>query len=119
MRNAAELAIATGGIFESVSKAAVCYVYQADISPKDDPSGSRWHIIGRSLQALLAPTTMKFYARNGNPDDRLRLCDLLHKMTPIDKAALQVRSLDSFAVHTTLQWIELRGQHVTRLHFNC
>ncbi|KAH7041575.1 heterokaryon incompatibility protein-domain-containing protein, partial [Microdochium trichocladiopsis] len=66
--SSAELTEAINSMFEWYAKALVCYAFLADVEPDPwDPSttsieGSRWLKRGFTLQELLAPKRVEFYA---------------------------------------------------------
>jgi hypothetical protein len=75
--NSTELSEAINSMFRWYRKAAICYVYLADVWTKDqiDPSlkpweaafgNSRWFTRGWTLQELIAPPLVELFSLNGN-----------------------------------------------------
>ncbi|KAK3317746.1 heterokaryon incompatibility protein-domain-containing protein [Cercophora scortea] len=66
-RSSAELSEAINSMFQWYRGARLCYVYLADISNAPSPTelaGSRWFTRGWTLQELLAPRRILFFARD-------------------------------------------------------
>ncbi|KAE9378803.1 HET-domain-containing protein [Stipitochalara longipes BDJ] len=61
--NAVELGEAINSMFRYYQRAAVCYVYLADVPTADDLEfeSSRWFTRGWTLQELVAPKNLSFY----------------------------------------------------------
>jgi len=101
-------------------KAAICYVYLADVWTKDqiDPSlkpweaafmNSRWFTRGWTLQELIAPPLVEFFSSNGNRlGDKKSLEVQLHKITGIPDLALQGRPLSNFSFDERVSWARNR-----------
>jgi hypothetical protein len=65
-RSSAELSEAINSMFKWYKNSAICYAYLADVSPGDMSSfsSSRWFTRGWTLQELLAPKALTFYAND-------------------------------------------------------
>ncbi|KAK4222596.1 hypothetical protein QBC38DRAFT_518820 [Podospora fimiseda] len=59
-----ELGEAINSMFKWYQHAAVCYVYLSDVKSEDQLPASRWFTRGWTLQELIAPSNVKFYASN-------------------------------------------------------
>ncbi|KAJ4117609.1 hypothetical protein NW768_010976 [Fusarium equiseti] len=65
-RSSAELSEAINSMFKWYQNSAICYAYLADVPPGDMSSfsASRWFTRGWTLQELLAPKSLTFYAND-------------------------------------------------------
>jgi hypothetical protein len=112
-----ELSKAITSMFKWYQNAAKCYVYLSDVtigSSDDDTSApawetmfheSRWFTRGWTLQELLAPPSVEFFARNGQLlGTKKSLENEIHQTTGIPLAALRATDLSHFAVEQRLQW---------------
>ena len=65
-RSSAELSEAINSMFKWYKNSATCYAYLADVPPGDMASfsSSRWFTRGWTLQELLAPKALTFYAND-------------------------------------------------------
>ncbi|PVH69230.1 HET-domain-containing protein [Cadophora sp. DSE1049] len=118
--NSTELSEAINSMFRWYRKAAICYVYLADVWTKDqiDPSSkpweaafgnSRWFTRGWTLQELIAPPLVEFFSLNGNRlGDKKSLEGQLHKITGIPVLALQGRPLSDFSFGERVLWARNR-----------
>jgi hypothetical protein len=118
--NSTELSEAINSMFRWYRKAAICYVYLADVWTKDqiDPSlkpweaafgNSRWFSRGWTLQELIAPPLVEFFSSNGNRlGDKKSLEVQLHKITGIPVLALQGRPLSDFSFDERVLWARNR-----------
>ncbi|CAG7566168.1 unnamed protein product [Fusarium equiseti] len=63
-RSSAELSEAINSMFKWYRNSAICYAYLADVTPGDMSSfsASRWFTRGWTLQELIAPKSLTFYA---------------------------------------------------------
>jgi len=116
-----ELSEAINSMFRWYHKAAICYVYLADVWTKDqiDPSlkpwaaafgNSRWFTRGWTLQELIAPPLVEFFSLNGNClGDKKSLEVELHKITGIPVLALQGRPLSDFSFDERVLWAQKRN----------
>ncbi|KAH8800856.1 heterokaryon incompatibility protein-domain-containing protein [Xylogone sp. PMI_703] len=115
-----ELSEAINSMFRWYRKAAICYVYLADVWTKDqrDPAlklweaafrNSRWFTRGWTLQELIAPPLVEFFSLNGNRlGDKKSLEIQLHNITGIPVLALQGRSLSDFTFDERISWAQNR-----------
>jgi WD40 repeat protein len=115
-----ELSEAINSMFRWYCKAAICYVYLADVWTKDqmDPSlkpweaafkNSQWFTRGWTLQELIAPPLVEFFSLNGNRlGDKKSLEVLLHKITGIPVLALRGRPLSDFSFDVRVSWARKR-----------
>jgi hypothetical protein len=70
-RSSSELSEAINSMFCWYRNAQICYAYLADVPPNQDPRAedslfrrSRWFTRGWTLQELIAPADVHFYARD-------------------------------------------------------
>jgi WD40 repeat protein len=116
-----ELSEAINSMFRWYRKAAICYVYLADVWTKDqiDPSlkpweaafgNSRWFTRGWTLQELIAPPLVEFFSLNGNRlGDKKTLEVQLYKVTGIPVPALRGRPLADFSFDERVSWARHRN----------
>ena len=71
-KTSAEMSYAINSMFNWYRETQVCYVYLSDVPSDEDPlpensafARSRWFTRGWTLQELLAPRQVVFYAKNG------------------------------------------------------
>ncbi|KAK3325114.1 hypothetical protein B0H66DRAFT_547408 [Apodospora peruviana] len=107
-------------MFRWYEKAAVCYVFLADLAPGDDLGSAlpkcRWFTRGWTLQELIAPQNeVLFYDGEWNyAGSRSQLAGLIASITGIPEALLQHQvPLSEFAVARRLSWASRR--ETTRL----
>ena len=122
--NQVELNEAIISMFRWYQKAAYCYVYLSDVSDaccggkrKSEPSepwepafrGSRWFKRGWTLQELLAPASVQFFARGGQRlGDKESLEQPIHEITGIATAALRGTELSQFSTTERFKWAKSR-----------
>jgi hypothetical protein len=120
--NFTELHEAINSMFRWYQNAARCYVYLADVSYTASNSSrqsefgwepaflaSRWFTRGWTLQELLAPASVEFFAQDGRRlGDKRSLDELVHKVTGIAVSALRGRPLSQFSVEERFGWAETR-----------
>jgi hypothetical protein len=122
--NNTELAEAINSMFRWYRKAARCYVYLSDVSTAGCESGlppsslpswepafrrSRWFTRGWTLQELLAPASVQFFALDGTLiGDKTSLQQQIYEITSIAVSALQGEPLSSFGVDERFGWAESR-----------
>ncbi|KAK4466183.1 heterokaryon incompatibility protein-domain-containing protein [Cladorrhinum samala] len=92
--SSAELSEAINSMFRWYEQAEVCYAYLADVPPRSarnavDPgpkfASSRWFTRGWTLQELLAPAKVLFFASDWSiMGTRAELCSLISSITDID-----------------------------------
>ncbi|KAK1834093.1 ankyrin repeat-containing domain protein [Podospora conica] len=108
-----ELNEAINTMFAWYHGAARCYVYLSDVSTsstmKSDFPATRWFTRGWTLQELLAPRTVQFFARDGTLlGDKTSLLQQIHEITGIPIPALQGDSLANFSVEERFTWAKNR-----------
>jgi hypothetical protein len=121
--NNAELAEAINSMFRWYGDSARCYVFLSDvwaISCEQNDwitvphwenafRASRWFLRGWTLQELLAPALVQFFARDGTLlGDRTSLLSQIHEITGVAAAALRGEPLTTFDVGERFNWAENR-----------
>ena len=118
--NLAELSEAITSMFGWYHDAIKCYVYLLDVSARKRSKGqteqtwepafrnSRWFTRGWTLQELLAPASVEFFARGELLGDKKVLEKLIHEITGIPLAALSGAPLSYFSVGERLRWATKR-----------
>ncbi|KAI1281262.1 vegetative incompatibility protein HET-E-1 [Xylaria sp. FL0933] len=121
--NSVELSEAINSMFQWYANAENCYVYLADVSKshtehveeplrstwKQEFRASRWFTRGWTLQELIAPSSVEFFAWNGQRlGDKRSLEQLIHDTTGIAISALRRSplsgSLSDFSIDERLSW---------------
>ena len=120
-----ELSEAINSMYRWYNRATRCYVYLSDVSIGTDEDSfvqsvwdgsfraSAWFSRGWTLQELLAPDSVEFFA-----EERIRLGDKgslsrqIHEITGIALPALQGTSLSKFGIDERFKWAQNR--HTTR-----
>ncbi len=110
-------------MFSWYRNATRCYVYLSDVSPSNiEPSGlpasppwesefraSRWFTRGWTLQELIAPLDVQFFARDGTLlGDKVSLQQQIHEITRIPTLALRGAAFDRFDVKERFKWADGR-----------
>jgi Heterokaryon incompatibility protein (HET) len=101
-RSSAELSEAINSMFKQYANAALCYAYLEDISHRPSPvdletlAKCRWFTRGWTLQELLAPDKVEFYAKDWTllgqkSNDDPSFVSLLSSITGIDRFSLLQR----------------------------
>lgn len=118
--SSAELSEAINSMYLWYNQAATCYVYLADVeslSPRwyldeeswDTVYRSRWFDRGWTLQELLAPRDMDFFANDWfDLGSKTSLEALIIKRTGIPKDALIGKPLGYFSIAERLSWAAFR-----------
>jgi hypothetical protein len=120
--NSPEVSEAINSMFRWYRNATRCYVYLSDVlfslkrkwnSEETDMQlafrASKWFTRGWTLQELLAPSSVEFFARNGKRiGDKKGLGKQIHEITGIPISALQGADLSTFKVEERLKWAENR-----------
>ncbi|KAK1988143.1 hypothetical protein LZ30DRAFT_578640 [Colletotrichum cereale] len=120
--SSAELSESINSMYRWYQNAAVCYAYLSDVQPVDaeDPFSedssfqhSRWFTRGWTLQELIAPKTVEFYAGNwsyiGRKSSESTFCDLVAKITRIHLQVLAgTTSLADVSVANKMRWAARR-----------
>lgn len=121
--NEPELSQAIRSMFRWYRDAARCYVYMSDVPgntsdrsiPRRVPTAlqaffeSRWFDRGWTVQELLAPSDVIFFASDGSRiGDKEQLAQIISLRTRIPEQALQEQDIPSFSVEERLSWFETR-----------
>ncbi|KAK2010028.1 ankyrin [Colletotrichum eremochloae] len=120
--SSAELSESINSMYRWYEKAGVCYAYLSDVEPvdKEDPFSetssfrrSRWFTRGWTLQELIAPNTVEFYAHNWSFIDRIssesNFCQLVAEITGIHPQVLAgTTSLVDVSIANKMRWAALR-----------
>lgn len=119
-----ELTTAINSMFRWYRDAAKCYVLMSDVripehveEPAEYPvtwlnafKRSRWFTRGWTLQELLAPATVDFYAEDCRHfGDKISLEREIHNVTGIETAALRGKPLSEFSVEERMAWVKGRN----------
>ncbi|KAK0618869.1 hypothetical protein B0T14DRAFT_478724 [Immersiella caudata] len=121
--NSSELAEAINSMFRWYHDATRCYVFLSDVSMPSGKRGalppsrswesafrtSRWFTRGWTLQELLAPKLVQFFAQDGTLlGDKVSLQQLIHEITGVAVRALRGDSLALFKTEERFKWAESR-----------
>jgi hypothetical protein len=108
--SSAELTEALNSMFQWYQHSSKCYVYLSDVS-RSQPAreeafqSSLWFSRGWTLQELIAPKVVEFFASDGlRLGDRLSLEAAIHKATGIPIEALRGRPLSTFGIEERFLW---------------
>jgi len=110
----AELSKSINSMFRWYKNAKTCYVYMQDVPSAEDGwealfAKSVWFTRGWTLQELLAPQLVEFFAKDGHRlGHRTSLKEQIHKVTNIPFSALLGERLSSFSVNERMQWAKTR-----------
>ncbi|KAI0403472.1 heterokaryon incompatibility protein-domain-containing protein [Xylaria palmicola] len=123
-RSSAELSEAINSMFKWYQNAAICYAYLDDVDSDDgrgsvlSPTGnhyptgfprSRWFTRGWTLQELLAPSAVIFYAVDWvSIGSRHDLADIIAKITHIDIRFFASGNFDDFSIAQRMSWASHR-----------
>jgi hypothetical protein len=114
--DSSELSWALNSMFYWYQRAARCYVYMQDVPSHDMTrfERSRWFRRGWTLQELIAPSSVVFYAQNGSRlGDKSSLEKTIHRITNIHVHALRMdRPLKEFSIEDRFSWAN--GRDTTR-----
>ncbi|KAI0512704.1 heterokaryon incompatibility protein-domain-containing protein [Xylaria bambusicola] len=117
--NNTEFSEAINSMFQWYKNATRCYVYLSDVLKSDtenvkDPlraswkkkfRESRWFTRGWTLQELIAPSCVEFFAQNGQRlGDKTSLEQLIHEITGVSINALRGSSLSNFSIDERMSW---------------
>jgi hypothetical protein len=114
--SSAELTESINSMFRWYKNAAKCYVYLSDVSTRKrscssellwEPAfkQSRWFTRGWTLQELLAPESVEFFSRDGEPlGTKKSLEQQIHETTGIAIKALQGHHLSQFSYDDRKSW---------------
>lgn len=113
--SSAELQEAITRMFAWYRNAARCYVYLSDVLSMQDSQwetafrNSRWFTRGWTLQELIAPSCVEFFAFQGTRlGDKKSLESMIHDITRIPCQALRSADIADFSVAERLSWAENR-----------
>jgi hypothetical protein len=119
--SSAELAEAINSMFRYYREARCCWVYLNDVPTnfRAEKDGivveeaafrhCRWFTRGWTLQELIAPKRVEFYAEDaGYLGNRRDLEQVIHEITGIPVNALRGRPLSSFGVDERMSWAKHR-----------
>lgn len=125
--SSAELSEAINSMFKWYGSAAICYAYLEDFLYEDFLNGNtaglstlkscRWFSRGWTLQELVAPKEVVFFAPRAEGwveiGRKESLCESLEQITHIPREILlQQKPLDDFSVATRMSWAA--GRRTTR-----
>ncbi|KXJ92569.1 heterokaryon incompatibility protein-domain-containing protein [Microdochium bolleyi] len=114
--SSAELSEAINSMYAWYRRAAVCYAYLEDVPPVEEASSdpfaafrdSRWHTRGWTLQELLAPQKIVFFARDWSlMGTRDWLVKEIKTATGIDTDDCR-REIDTSSVARKMSWLARR-----------
>jgi heterokaryon incompatibility protein (HET) len=115
--SSAELQEAINSMWRYYAESNICYVYMADFLDLKAGMGgmfskSEWFTRGWTLQELIAPVCVEFYAENWDPiDTKLERQKQIAEITSIEpKALIRAEAVDILALH-----INYRGQLIGKL----
>ncbi|KAE9369906.1 HET-domain-containing protein [Stipitochalara longipes BDJ] len=117
--SSAELSEAINSMYVWYKNAKICYAYLADVGPilNSNPSKplvsfkeSRWFTRGWTLQELIAPARVEFFAWNWSPyGTKAELHSALSEVTGIDEATLRgSRNLREVSIAKRMSWASKR-----------
>jgi ankyrin repeat protein len=122
-RDDSELSTAIRSMCRWYERSAVCFVYLSDVQLHEQGSiielGSnssfrtcRWFKRGWTLQELLAPSRVEFYAHDLHLGSSMSLSKQIHDITGIHIDALRGSSFKEFSIPTRLRWASGRSTTV-------
>jgi hypothetical protein len=111
--SSAELTEAINSMFRWYKQSAKCYVYLDDVPDsmlsKDSLRNSRWFTRGWTLQELVAPKVVEFFAADGSRlGNRRSLEACISEVTGITIAVLRGYQLSDFSVDERFRWAASR-----------
>jgi hypothetical protein len=115
-KNPSELSEAINSMFNWYKEAKVCYAYLVDVPSNEDPSQagsrfrkSRWFTRGWTLQELLAPQSVVFFASDWKRIGRKKgLAPTIEEVTRIPQKFLLGADLDTATVAQRMSWAARR-----------
>jgi Heterokaryon incompatibility protein (HET) len=114
--NDGELTASINSMFRWYQQASRCYVYLADVfDPRDKLSFSRcrWFTRGWTVQELLAPRSVQFFAQYGQIiGDKRSLEKSIWEITGIPTQALRGMPLSEFSPTERISWAERRATEI-------
>ena len=114
--SSAELSESINSMYNWYRRAGVCYVYLADV-PGDATGGqenpafpqSRWFTRGWTLQELIAPANVLFFAKDWSLlGTKIELRPILMKITGIHEEALKTSDMEKFSIAQRMSWASKR-----------
>jgi hypothetical protein len=120
--NNIELSEAINSMFRCYQEAKVCFAYLADVPSGEDPavldssfSKSRWFTRGWTLQELIAPPIVVFFAKNWERiGDKKGLQSAISRITSIPtKFLLGVDNIDRASIAQRMSWAS--GRQTTKM----
>ncbi|KAI0325475.1 hypothetical protein GY45DRAFT_1216470, partial [Cubamyces sp. BRFM 1775] len=115
--SSAEVSEVVNAVYEWFRRAAVCYVYLADVESEDDPFApnsqfrqSRWHSRLWALQELLAPSRIIFLSKDWHAlGTKASLSVPIQEVTGIPRSVLLgITPLSSVSVARRMSWASRR-----------
>lgn len=107
--SSAELSEAINSMFQWYREAKICYAYLWDATGVEDFLGSEWFDRGWTLQELVAPAEVQFYASDWTMfGTKTSLSSIISKKTGIDWKYLQGKSLNQASVAERMSWAAKR-----------
>jgi hypothetical protein len=120
--NYTELCEAITSMFRWYRDAVKCYVYLSDVTVRDEDNNhprqtwklafrkSRWFTRGWTLQELIAPASVEFLSREGEPlGSKNTLERQIHEITGLPISALRGAPLAQFSVDERMRWAGKRN----------
>jgi hypothetical protein len=125
--NFTELSTAINSMFRWYHEASGCYVYLSDVPGPQEPSDtesaflkSKWFTRGWTLQELMAPSSVQFFARTGEligtKESRIQQ---IHEVTRIPIAALKGNALSEFPAAERFSWTKGRNTKIEEDEVYC
>ena len=108
--SSAELQEAINSMWRYYRESNICYVYMADVPDSEAGWGqmftkSEWFTRGWTLQELIAPVYVVFYAHNWEPiGTKLERYEQIAEITSIDPNVLRKQAVDLFSAAEKLSW---------------
>jgi hypothetical protein len=108
--SSSELQEAINSMWAWYQQSTVCYVYLTDVPTKSESHGqdfetSRWWKRGWTLQELLAPTSVEFYARDWSAiGTRSSRVEQISRITTIDEMVLRDGNYHSRIAAERMSW---------------
>lgn len=112
----AEVSAEINSMYRYYAEAAVCYAYLDDVSSDEDPNGpdssfrkSAWFTRGWTLQELIAPSSVVFFARDWvEIGTRTSLAHTIESVTGIERRFLSGTHPSSASVSKRMSWAAKR-----------
>ena len=110
--SSAELTESINSMYRWYEQAQICYTYLGDVRGQDadELSSSRWFTRGWTLQEMIAPTELKFFATDWTEIGRkTELAKILSEITKVpEEILLHQEALDSVCVSQKMYWASKR-----------